>query len=142
MPKWWKISFVSVLLLTTSAFFTHLALKDPALTGEHEAAVAEYKDENNLDWNWGPAELECKVYENCVHLEVEGTARCENQIKIFMYLTDANDEWVDSADTVLQSPSKSQSTVIEVGVNRDDFEFFMVGDVRCTTGVPTVQATL
>ena len=51
MPKWWKIGFVSVLLVTTGAFFTHLALKDPALTGEHEAAVAEYKYENNLDWN-------------------------------------------------------------------------------------------
>lgn len=140
--KSWKIGFVSVLLITSGAFFTHLALKDPALTGEHEAVVTEYKDEHNLDWQWGPAEVECQIYETCLHLEVEGTAKCENQIKIFIYLTDANDDWVDSADTVLQSPGKAQTAVVEVGVNRDDFEYFMVGDVRCTTGVPTVEAAL
>lgn len=142
LPKWWNIGFVSLLLITTGALSAHVALQDPIFEGEHEAAVTEYKEANNLNWQWASTDLECQIYENCVHLEVEGTHRCHNQIKVFMYLTDANDDWVDSADTVLQSPGKAQTVVVEVGVNRDDFEYFMVGDVWCYSGLPSVEASL
>lgn len=142
MPRWWNIGFVSVLLITTGALSAHVALRDPIFEGEHEAAVAEYKESNNLDWQWASADLECQIYENCVHIEVEGTNRCTEQIKVFSYLSDKNDDWVDSADLVVDSPMAHRNAVIEVGVNRDDFEYFNVGDVRCTTGVPTIEASL
>ena len=142
MPRWWKIGFKSVFLITSGAMSTHLALKDPALTGEHDAVVAEYKDDVDLSWEWASSELECEIYENCVHLDVKETARCVEQVQIFVYLTDENDDWVDSANTVIQSPGQSGSATVEIGVNRDDFEYFMVGDVRCTTGVPTLEALL
>ena len=142
MPRWWNIGFVSVLLVTTGALSAQIALKDPIFEGEHEAVVASYKETNNLDWRWASDDLECKTYENCVHIDVEGTDRCDEQIKIFSYLSDENDAWVDSADLVVESPLQEGSTVIEVGVNRDDFEYFNIGAVRCTTGVPTIQAEL
>ena len=142
MPKWWKIGFVFVLLVTTGAFFTHLALQDPALTGEHAAAVAEYKAQANLAWDWNYEGLTCKEFDRCVFLEVENTSKCENQIVVEAYLADANDDWVAAADTVIPSPNASDVALIELGVNREDFEFFFVGDVRCTAALPTVEATL
>lgn len=142
MPKWWNMGFAWVSLITASAFNVHLVSKDPALTAEHDAAVAEYKEKRNLDWDWASSDLECQVFENCVHLEIQSTARCENQLKVFMYLTDEHDEWVDAADTVLKSPREDGSAIVEVGVNRDDFEFFMVGDVRCTQSVPTIEGLI
>ena len=140
MPKWWKIGFASVLLLTTGAFFTHLALKDPALTGEHEGTGAEFKSETSLPWDWSYEELTCKEFDRCVFLEVENTSKCKNQTIVEAYLADANDDWVATADTVMPSPNASDVALIELGVNREDFEFFFVGDVRCTAALPTVEA--
>ena len=142
MPRWWNIGFVTALLVTTGALSAHFALQDPIFEGEHEAVVAEYKEANNLDWQWASSALECQIYLYCVHIEVEGTNRCPEQIKVFSYLSDENDDWVDSADLVVDSPLSQVKAVIEVGVNRYDFEYFNVGDVRCTTGVPTIEAEL
>lgn len=142
MPKWWNMGFSLMSLITASAFSVHLVLKDPALTGEHDTAVVEYTEKSKLDWDWASSDLECQLFKNCVHLEIQSTARCENQLMVFMYLTDEHNEWVDAADTVLKSPREDGSAIVEVGVNRDDFEFFMVGDVRCTQSVPTIEALI
>lgn len=140
MPKWWNIGFAWVSLITASAFSVYLVLKDPPFIAEYEGEVAESKEERNLDWDWASSDRECQIFENCVHLEIQSTALCENQILVIMHLTDEHDDWVDSADTVLKSPREDGPAIVEVGVNRDDFEFFMVGDVSCTTGLPTVEA--
>lgn len=142
MPKWWWVGLASVLLVTTAAFFTHLALKDPALTGEHEAAVAEYQAGTSLPWDWNYEELSCIEFDRCVFLEVENTSNCEDQIIVEAYLADAYDDWVAAADTVMPSPNATDVALIELGVNREDFEFFFVGDVRCTAALPTVEAEL
>ena len=141
MPRWWKIGFVSVLLITTGALSAHFALKDPAFTGEHEAAVAEYADSNYLYWEWSD-EVGCEIYERCQFIEVEGTDRCPEQILIQMHLEDINDEWVDSASTVMHSPGQKGSARIELGVDRTDFEYFVVGNIRCTAAIPNVEAGL
>jgi hypothetical protein len=96
----------------------------------------------SLEWTWSQDELECKIYQNCVHLEVEDTYTCPNEILVSLVITDINDDWVAAEDNVLKSPRKTKSANIEIGVNRDDFEYFNVGDVQCTTGVPTVEAYL
>ena len=139
MPRWWNFGFVSVLLITTGALSAHVALQDPKVKAEEEPGVAEYKEGNNLDWQWASTDLQCQIFETCVHIEVEGTIRCPEQIKVFSYLSDENDDWVVSVDLIVDSPQLQGKAVIEVGVNRDDFEYFNVGDVRCTTGVPTVE---
>jgi hypothetical protein len=63
-------------------------------------------------------------------------------LQIDVFLTDENEDWVDSAEMIIDSPRSSDAALIEVGVNREDFEYFMVGDVWCYSGVPTVEAVL
>lgn len=79
---------------------------------------------------------------NCVHLQVEDTDSCPNELLVWVVITDINDDWVAAEDNVLKSPRKTKSAIIEIGVNRDEFEYFNVLDVQCTTGVPTVEAYL
>ncbi len=140
LPRWWNIGFVSALLTTTSALSAHVALQEPIFEGEHEAVVTEYKSVNSLPWDWNYEDLSCQEFERCVFLEVENTSKCENQIIVEAYLADKNDDWVAAADTVMPSPNAAEVALIELGVNREDFEFFFVGDVRCTAALPTVEA--
>ena len=142
MPKWWKIGFASVLIFTAGAFFTHLALKEPAITGEHEVAGAENNTEGSLPWDWNYQELTCKEFDRCVFLEVENTNKCENQIIVEAYLADANDDWVAAADTVMPSSRSSAVAIVELGVNREDFEFFFVGSIHCVDALPTGMSNL
>jgi hypothetical protein len=140
MPKWWKVGFASVSLVTAGAFCTHLAIGEHTLTNEHEGVVAEYKSETILTWDWNYEELSCQEFDRCVVLQVENTKKCENQIFVEAYLADENDDWVAAADSVMPSPKLADITLVEIGVYREDFEYFFVGEVRCTSKLPTVQA--
>ena len=141
MPKWWKIGFVSVLLVTTGASSAHVAMREPALeTGAVQAS--SYPEDNGLDWNWGPEDQPCEIYETCQIIEVFETARCSKQIEIELHLEDAKEQWVDAVPMVILSPMNSEPALIEIGVDRTDFEYFAIGEVRCTASAPTVEATL
>ena len=127
-----------VMLLAYSTLFIFLGV-----SFSNQYNYSESPEESlSLDWTWGPDELECKIYQNCVHLEVEDTDSCPNELLVWVVITDINDDWVAAEDNVLKSPRKTKSAIIEIGVNRDDFEYFNVLDVQCTTGVPTVEAYL
>lgn len=142
MPRWWNVGFVTVFAVTVAAQLTHWALLDPSLTGEREQVVSDRKAALNLNWDWASEDIKCKQFENCVHIAVDQTKRCNDQLAIEVAITDKQDNWVDNVDMVVPSPRQSGSTVVEVGVNRDDFEYFMVGAVRCTTGLPSAEADL
>lgn len=127
-----------VMLLAYSTLFIFLGV-----SFSNQRNYSQSPEESlSLDWTWGPDELECKIYQNCVHLEVEDTDSCPNELLVWVVITDINDDWVAAEDNVLKSPRKTKSAIIEIGVNRDDFEYFNVLDVQCTTGVPTVEAYL
>ena len=75
-------------------------------------------------------------------LQVDETRLCKEQLQIDVFLTDKNDDWVGDAEMIIESPRSSGTALIEVGVNREDFQYFMVGEVWCYSGVPTVEAFL
>ena len=125
MPKGWWIGLASVLVITWS--------------WPSEAAV--YQQPGSLAWNWSEVE-DCQQFDSCVFIEVRSTHKCEEQLLIDAAITDANDDWVANVSMVINSPRQSGTSLIEVGVNREDFEYFLVGDVSCTTGVPTVEDLL
>lgn len=139
MPKWWKIGFAFVLLVTTGALSAYVALQEPTLDEEISAQVAEYADTDYLYWDWAD-EAVCDLYERCQFIEIYNTARCADQILVPMRLEDANEDWVAAASTVMRSPGKHGGVLVELGVNRTDFEYFAIGDVRCTSALPTVEA--
>ena len=142
MPRWWNVGFVTVFAVTVAAQLTHWALLDPSLTGEHVQAASDRKAALNLTWDWASDDIQCTQFDMCVHIAVDQTNRCEDQLAIDVSLTDKKDNWVDIADMVVSSPRQPGSSVVEVGVNRDDFEYFMVGEVRCITSVPSAEADL
>lgn len=141
MPKWWRVGFVSVFLVTVSAQIVNWTLADPFWVGQHEAVVADYTNSYSLNWHWSDNE-DCKQFESCVFIEVDETRQCKDQLQIDVYLTDKNDDWVGDAEMIIDSPKSAKPALIEVGVNREDFEYFMVGDVWCYSGLPTVEALL
>ncbi len=141
LPKWWRVGFASLLVITVSAQMVHWALIDPFWEGQHEAVVADYTNSNSLNWHWSDNE-DCRQFESCVFIEVDETRQCKDQLQIDVFLTDKNDDWVGDAEMIIESPRTSSTELIEVGVNREDFEYFMVGDVWCYSGVPTVEALL
>lgn len=142
MPRRWNVGFVTVFAVMVAAHPPHWALLDPSLTGEHEQAVSDRKAALNLSWDWASDDIRCKQFEMCVHIAVDQTNRCPDQLAIDVALTDKKDNWVDNSDMILASPRQPGSTIVEVGVNRDDFEYFLVGAVRCTTGLPSAEADL
>lgn len=128
------LGFTSGSLVTLCAF-TYLA------------AVREMPNQTtygaqNLNWDWAEGDPECQQYQQCVFIEVEDTHLCEEQIEIDAIITDELDDWVASAAMLIESPQQSGSVLIEVGVNREDFEYFMVGRVNCNVGLPTAEAVL
>ena len=139
MPRWWRVGFLSVLVITLSAQMVHWALVAPFWQGQHEALVSEYTDEDSLDWQWGTME-DCKQFLSCVFIEVDETSRCEDQLQIDVWLTDIKDNWVADGKMIIESPKQPDSAQIEVGANREDFEYFNVGDVWCYSGVPNIEA--
>ena len=141
MPRWWKVGFVSVLVMTVSAQMVHWALVDPFWEGQHEAVVADYTDSYSLNWHWSERE-DCEQFDSCVFIEVDETHTCEDQLQIDVWLTDKNDNWVADGEMIIQSPRQPGRALIEVGANRDDFEYFLVGDVWCYSGLPSVEASL
>lgn len=141
MPRWWKFGFISLLVITSGAFVVHVALNEPPSGGGASVAVPEHKDSEFLNWDWSEEES-CEIYERCQFVELIGTHLCPEQILIQMHLEDEKDEWVDSASTVIQSPGIKDSARIELGVNRTDFEYFVIGNIRCTSALPTVFAQL
>ena len=141
MPKWWRVGFVSVLAVTASAQLVHWALDDPFWEAQHEAVVADYTNAYNLNWHWSEEE-DCIQFDSCVFIEVDETQLCKDQLQIDVFLTDKNDDWVADGEMIIESPRQSGRALIEVGANRDDFEYFMVGDVWCYSGLPSVKATL
>lgn len=138
MPKWWRVGFASVLIVTVSAQLAHWAFVDPFWQGQHEAVVADYSNSYSLNWHWSD-KGDCLQFDSCVLIEVDDTHRCEDQLQIDVWLTDANDDWVADGEMIIQSPRQSGPALVEVGANRDDFEYFMVGDVWCYSGLPTVE---
>lgn len=141
MPMWWRVGFLSVLIVTVSAQLTHWALVDPFWQGQHEAVVADYSKSYSLNWHWSDKE-DCVQFYSCVFIEVDGTHLCKDQLQIDVFLTDKNDDWVADAELITESPRQSGRALVEVGVNREDFEYFLVGDVWCYSGLPTVEALL
>lgn len=141
MPKWWRVGFATLLVITVSAQMVHGALADPFWEGEHEAAVADYSDAYSLNWNWSENE-DCVQFESCVFIDVDETHLCKDQLQIDVFLTDKNDDWVADGEMIIDSPRRTGRAQIEVGANRDDFEFFLVGDVWCYSGLPSVEASL
>jgi hypothetical protein len=139
MPRWWRVGFASVLVITVSAKMVHWALVDPFWQGQHETLVSEYTDEDILNWQWSTDE-DCKQFANCVFIEVDNTRRCEDQLEIDVWLADINDDWVAEGRMIIESPKQPGGAQIEVGANRDDFEYFNVGDVWCYSGVPNIEA--
>lgn len=141
MPKWWRVGFVSVLIVTVSAQLTHWALVDPFWLGKHEAVVADYSNSYSLNWHWSDKQ-DCVQFDSCVFIEVDGTHLCKDQLQIDVFLTDKNDDWVADAELITESPRQSGRTLVEVGVNREDFEYFLVGDVWCYSGLPTAYSNI
>ncbi len=141
LPKWWRVGFASLLVITVSAQMVHWALVDQFWQGQHEAVVADYSDAYSLNWHWSEKE-DCEQFESCVFIEVDETGLCKEQLQIDVFLTDKNEDWVGDAEMIIESPRSSSVALIEVGVNREDFEYFMVGDVWCYSGLPTVEALL
>lgn len=141
MPKWWRVGFVSVLAVTVGAQMVHWALDDPFWEAQHEAVVADYTNAYSLNWHWSEEE-ECIQFDSCVFIEVDETQLCKDQLQIDVFLTDKNDDWVADGEMIIESPRQPGRALIEVGANRDDFEYFMVGDVWCYSGLPSVKATL
>jgi hypothetical protein len=139
MPRWWRVGFTAVLVVTVGAQMTRWALLDPFWEGQHEAVVADYTDAYSLNWHWSENE-ECLQFDRCVFIEVDETQLCEDQLQIDVWLTDKDDEWVADGEMIVESPRQSGRAQIEVGANREDFEFFLVGDVWCYSGVPTAEA--
>jgi hypothetical protein len=142
MPKWWRVGFLSVLILTFSALLTYVALLNPVFSGEHELAKVKYRETNNLPWAWADTDIECKEYISCVHISVAETKRCKNQLSIDVTITDKNDHWVGNVGMVVDSPNSASPAIIEVGVDRSDFEYFLVGDVICASSPPNQIASL
>ncbi len=140
LPKWWRVGFASLLVLTVSAQMVHWALVDPFWEGQHEAVVADYSDSYSLNWHWGEKE-NCEQFDKCVFIEVDETRMCEEQLQIDVWLTDKNDDWVADGEMIIQSPRQLGRALIEVGANRADFEYFLVGDVWCYSGLPNVEAS-
>ena len=141
MSKLWRIGFLSLLVVTVGAQLTNLALQGSKPKSSRVETVAEF-DSHNLQWHWAADGKECQKYDSCVFIAVEQTQLCADQLEINVHITDINDEWVANTDMVIDSPNSSKSAVIEVGANRDDFEYFMVGAVRCTTGLPSAEGDL
>lgn len=141
MPRWWKIGFVSVLLITTGALSAHVALQEPKIDLPVPSEVAEYADSDYLYWDWAE-ETDCEIYERCQFIKIYDTKRCPQQILVPMRLEDANDDWVAAESRVIRSPMQDDAVTVELGVDRTDFEYFVVGAIRCTTAIPTVEATL
>lgn len=140
MRKPWWVAFASVLVITLGAFGTHLVLREPE--PKEAAVVAEAAGPYSLNWRWASESLECQRFDACVHIAVDQTQLCPDQLEIRVVITDSNEDWVGNADMIVDSPKSAKATVIEVGVNRDDFEYFMVGDIWCYSGVPTAEAEL
>lgn len=142
MPKWWRIGFVTLLIVTVSAQLTHWILQDPSITGENETAKVAYHDTYDLPWKWATKNLDCQQFERCVKIVVDHTDSCDSQLAIDVSISDIKDNWVDNVSMIVDSPKASLPSTIEVGVNRTDFVYFLVGAVTCTTGLPNEQATL
>ena len=133
---------MTVFAVTVCAQLTHWVLQDPSITGEHEAARVAYHETHNLPWKWATKDLDCQQFERCVKIIIQHTDRCQSQLAIDVSISDIKDNWVDNASMVIDSPTSSLPSTIEVGVNRTDFVYFLVGAVTCTTGLPNGQTTL
>jgi hypothetical protein len=133
MPTWWKFGFVGSLIVMASAFTVHVALDKPKVVGSHQ--IVSFGDEaiQTLSWGWGPDEISCKEFDSCLSIEVHDTDSCEQQLEITFDLTDEHDNLIASEKMVIESPEKSEPTLIEIGVNRNDFEYFVMRDVMCTS---------
>lgn len=140
MPKWWRVCAAGLVVVTAVAFGVHLSMREGGVGSSVVEAAASELPENELTWRWEPAELEpaggCAKFENCVFVQVEDTARCGLRLQVDMYLTDAHDNYVAYADSVIVSPQVAEPVVIELGVDRDDFEYFAVSSISCTASAP------
>lgn len=141
MPRWWRAGFASVLLVTIGALGFQIALREPN-TDAAQVEKSLFEEHDSLVWSWGPDGRACEIYDHCAFIEVLETARCVQQLSIELWLEDAKENLVATVPLVMNSPRQGGPTLIEVGVNRDDFEYFVVGAVQCTKTAPTVEAEL
>jgi hypothetical protein len=143
LPRWWKIGFTALLLITTGAFSATLALEKPSINTapQNEPASTSEEPDESLTWDWSE-DFVCDLYALCQVIDVEDTASCPDQISVDVYLTDKNDDWLSDASVILNSPQEIGATPIELGSEEIEFEYLYVGDVKCTTGLPTLEAGL
>ena len=134
MRKQGWLGFTSGLLATLCAFTCLAVIRELPNQTTYGA--------ENLNWDWAEGEPDCQQYLQCVFIEVDDTQLCDEQIEIDAIITDEHDDWVASAAMLIESSRKTDRALVEVGVNREDFEYFMVGRVNCNVGLPTVEALL
>lgn len=132
---------MGLLVVTFGAQLTNWAMQGSEPGSVNSQSVAAF-DSHTLQWRWASDDLECQKYDSCVFIEVEQTQLCPDQLEIHVHIIDINDDWVANTDIIVNSPNTNQSAVIEVGANRDDFEYFMVGDIGCTVGLPSAESKL
>ena len=141
MSKWWRACVVVLLVVTGGAEITYWTLREPSSQVQPARPVQVF-DSHSLHWHWAHESRECQKYDSCIHIEIDQTQLCPDQLEISVAITDINDDWVANTDMVIESPNSRKPAVIEVGANRDDFEYFMVGEVGCTKGVPNEEAEI
>lgn len=142
MQTWWKFGFVGSRLVVASAFAMYVALDKPEGVGSHQIVSFGDKALQTLSWGWGPDEISCKEFDRCLTIEVHDTDSCKQQLEITFDLTDENDNLIAYEKMVIESPHKSEPTLIEIGVNRNDFEYFVMSEVMCTSSPLTKTADL
>ena len=83
---------------------------------------------------------ECKVYEICVFVDVKGP-ECADELYLSVAYFDEDDNLMTGSRVVIPGEGKDRFDAVEIGSYVDfDFSFYLVDDVWCSAGVPTVLA--
>lgn len=85
------------------------------------------------------SELACDFYDDCLHIEVLNTARCETNISVDLALEDEFGRWIGSEELIVPSPAFKGSFVFEIGSNRyDNVDTYGIYTVSCSSTLANV----
>lgn len=81
--------------------------------------------------------LECSLYEWCAYADIVGPA-CPNELLISLDYLDDEDLYVTSGTVILPAANRQRHSRAELGTSQlDNFETFVIDDIRCYQGLPT-----
>lgn len=129
-----------------------LALVLPLVPSEAEAPEPQTVDssarfhqigDNGFSFRWVDEEtsvaegLQCSLYEWCAYADIVGPS-CPNELLISLDYLDDEDLYVTSGTVILPADNRQRHSRAELGTSQlDDFETFVIDDIRCYQGLPT-----